>query len=148
MITWIILLFILDIVAGLDVGRFHWTYLNFIFARLGIILNIISTILINWAEITNTHFEATLKIQKDRDHQVITTGTYKLFRHPGYLGTIIAHFSIPLIFGSILVFIPAGIIIVLFIIRTYLEDKILQKNLDGYAEYAHKTKYRLIPGIW
>jgi protein-S-isoprenylcysteine O-methyltransferase Ste14 len=34
------------------------------------------------------------------------------------------------------------------IIRTYLEDKTLHEELEGYTEYAQKTKYRLLPGIW
>ncbi|NVM52279.1 MAG: isoprenylcysteine carboxylmethyltransferase family protein [Candidatus Helarchaeota archaeon] len=145
---WLILLFILDIIAGLDVGRFHWTYLNFNFAIIGIILWLIAAILATWAEIVNTHFEATVRIQKDKEHQVITKGPYKFVRHPGYVAVILVHVAVPLILGSILTFIPTCFIIGLFILRTYLEDKTLQTELTGYSEYTQKTKYRLLPGIW
>jgi protein-S-isoprenylcysteine O-methyltransferase Ste14 len=53
-----------------------------------------------------------------------------------------------LIFGSWWALIPAGFTILLIIVRTWLEDITLQKELDGYQEYVRKVKYRLIPGIW
>jgi protein-S-isoprenylcysteine O-methyltransferase Ste14 len=53
-----------------------------------------------------------------------------------------------LILGSLWALIPGAIMAVLFIIRTALEDSTLQKELEGYKEYAQKVKYRLIPGIW
>jgi protein-S-isoprenylcysteine O-methyltransferase Ste14 len=34
------------------------------------------------------------------------------------------------------------------IIRTCLEDRTLQRELAGYLDYAEKTRYRLIPGVW
>jgi len=39
-------------------------------------------------------------------------------------------------------------IVAALIVRTALEDKILQAQLPGYTEYAAKTKYRLLPPIW
>jgi protein-S-isoprenylcysteine O-methyltransferase Ste14 len=44
--------------------------------------------------------------------------------------------------------IPSAIMAILFIIRTALEDKTLQNELEGYKEYAQKVQYRLMPGIW
>jgi protein-S-isoprenylcysteine O-methyltransferase Ste14 len=38
--------------------------------------------------------------------------------------------------------------IVLLLIRTSLEDKTLINELKGYYEYSHKTRYKIIPGIW
>jgi len=37
---------------------------------------------------------------------------------------------------------------ILMVLRTHLEDQTLQSELPGYAEYAQRTRYRLIPGIW
>ncbi|UCE16279.1 MAG: isoprenylcysteine carboxylmethyltransferase family protein [Candidatus Bathyarchaeota archaeon] len=134
--------------AGLDVGRFHWSDLGIETAVLGFAPFIVSTILLNWAMIVNLHFEPTVRIQKDRDHKVITSGPYKIVRHPGYLAGVLFTSSIPLILGSILTFIPTGIYILLIITRTLLEDKTLQKELEGYPEYAKKVKHKLIPRIW
>jgi protein-S-isoprenylcysteine O-methyltransferase Ste14 len=50
--------------------------------------------------------------------------------------------------GSLWTFIPAGLAALLFVVRTALEDKTLLEELDGYAEYAQQTHYRLLPGVW
>jgi protein-S-isoprenylcysteine O-methyltransferase Ste14 len=34
------------------------------------------------------------------------------------------------------------------IVRTALEDKTLQRELDGYSEYAGRVHFRLVPGVW
>jgi len=98
--------------------------------------------------VVNPHFEPTVRIQKDRDHKVITSGPYKVVRHPGYLAGILFTLSIPLIIGSVFTLIPSGIYCLLMIIRTSLEDKTLHKELDEYSEYAKRVRYRLFPEIW
>jgi protein-S-isoprenylcysteine O-methyltransferase Ste14 len=138
----------LPVIAGLDVGRFQWSNLSIGFATAGVVLFIIGSILINWAMIVNTHFEATVRIQTDRNHRVITKGPYQFVRHPGYLGAILWAVSTPLIIGSAYGLIPAAIATLLLIIRTILEDTTLRCELTGYAEYAGTVKYRLLPGLW
>jgi len=138
----------IPIIAGLDVGRFHWSSLAIHYVIVGFVLITISTILLNWAMIINPHFEPTVRIQKDRDHKVITSGPYKIVRHPGYLAGILFIFSIPFLLGSLFTFIPAGIYFLLMVTRTWLEDITLQKELRGYLEYTEKTRYRLFPFIW
>ena len=139
--------YILPVVIGLD-ARFQWSYLGYRYTIAGIVLFIVGSIFINWAMIVNTHFETTVRIQSDRDHKVITTGPYKIVRHPGYVGAILWAAATPLIIGSIVGLIPAGIAGFVLIIRTSLEDKTLHGELNGYAEYAGKVKYRLFPGVW
>lgn len=148
LITWVVLLYILSIIAALDLGFFRFVTFIPSLIIIGVTLWIVATILGIWALVVNTHFETTVRIQKDRDHQVISTGPYSVVRHPGYLASLIAYIAIPLILNSFFTFIPAGIIITLFILRTYKEDKTLQEELNGYAEYTEKVKYRLVPGIW
>ncbi len=140
--------YITIIIAGLDVGRFRWSYLNMHFLVIGYILWILSNFFSTYAMTVNPHFEPTVRIQNDRNHRVVTTGPYRYIRHPGYLGGILFYISTPLIIGSTYAFIPEGIAITLTIIRTILEDKTLQNELDGYLEYSKKVKYKLIPGIW
>jgi protein-S-isoprenylcysteine O-methyltransferase Ste14 len=136
------------VMAGLDIGRFHWSGLDIQFAVLGFVFFGVSTIVINWAMAVNPHFEPTVRIQKDRGHKVISRGPYKIVRHPGYLAGILYTFSIPLIMGSAFTFIPVGIYVILFIIRTSLEDRTLREELEGYSEYARQVKHKLFPGIW
>lgn len=139
---------VLQIIIGLDVGRFYWSNLGIEFLILGVFLYIIGTIFSIWTVVVNPYYEPTVRIQSERDHKVITIGPYKIIRHPGYAGAIIVPFSISLIVGSFFGLIPAGIIMLLIIIRTYLEDKTLVNELDGYFEYTQRVKYRLVPGIW
>ena len=140
-------LYVLIVIIGLDI-RFQWSYLGFEFAIAGIVLFIIGSILINWAMIVNTHFETTVRIQKDRDQKVITSGPYRIVRHPGYVGAILWAVSTPLIIGSLVGLVPAAITVFLLVIRTWLEDKTLRGELNGYAEYAKRVKYRLVPPVW
>lgn len=140
--------YVLAAVVGLDVGRVHWSYLGTHFLVLGIPLYITGAVLNTWAMSKNPHFEPMVRIQKDRSHKVVTTGPYKLVRHPGYLAGVLWTVSVPLIIGSLFGFIPVVIALFLLGIRTRLEDRTLLKELDGYTEYARKVKYRLFPGIW
>lgn len=135
-------------VAGLDVGRFHWFDLDVSFAILGFLFVFASSFLLNWAMVVNPYFEPTVRIQKDRGHRVIVIGPYGIVRHPGYLAGILFTFSIPVLIGSVLAFIPVGVYVVLIVARTWLEDETLRKELDGYSKYAELTRYRLLPGVW
>jgi protein-S-isoprenylcysteine O-methyltransferase Ste14 len=65
-----------------------------------------------------------------------------------YVGVILAMISTPLVLGSFWALIPAGMIVILFIVRTYLEDNALKEKLSGYSDYSAQVRFRLIPGIW
>jgi protein-S-isoprenylcysteine O-methyltransferase Ste14 len=137
------------IVAGLDSGRYHWSpdfhwslYLS------GIILTASGQLLFLIAQKQNRFFSSTVRIQTDREHTVCETGLYKIVRHPAYMGSVIQALGFPLLFGSLWSIIPIGLMLVLLITRTYLEDKTLKNELKGYAGYAEKTRYRLVPFVW
>jgi protein-S-isoprenylcysteine O-methyltransferase Ste14 len=98
-----------------------------------------------WAKGTNRWFATVVRIQKDRGQEVCDSGPYRFVRHPGYVGGILFMITTPLILGSLLAVIPQGIAVGLLIVRTNLEDRTLQKELPGYAEYAARVKYRLLP---
>jgi len=134
------------IVAGLD-ERWNWsgTIPTGIHIT-GCILFATGWIFFLWAMVSNPFFSESVRIQEN--HQVAQRGPYRLVRHPGYFGNVIGSIGQPLLFGSWWAFIPALLTIFAFAIRTALEDKTLQKELDGYSEYAKQVRYRLIPGIW
>ncbi|MHC4740080.1 MAG: methyltransferase family protein [Planctomycetota bacterium] len=144
----IVAFYVVMVVAGLDVGRYQWSNLSVGFSIAGAVAFVAGTILMYWAMLVNTHFEATVRIQKDRNHKVITAGPYKIVRHPGYVGAILWVASAPLIIGSAYGMIPAITAVLILIIRTFLEDKTLRSELNGYSEYAQKVRYRLLPGLW
>jgi len=113
-----------------------------------IILYIIGQIIVLWAKRTNKFFSSVVRIQKERGHTVCKDGPYSYVRHPGYVGGIIYTLAFPLVLGSFWGLAINLLILIPVVIRTYLEDKTLQKELDGYLEYTKEVKYRLIPKIW
>jgi protein-S-isoprenylcysteine O-methyltransferase Ste14 len=102
----------------------------------------------SWALIENRFFSGTVRIQTERGHHVVTTGPYRLVRHPGYAGALLGYVSIPLLLDSLWAYIPAVLLMFVMVVRTALEDRTLQNELPGYREYAQKTRFRLMPGIW
>jgi protein-S-isoprenylcysteine O-methyltransferase Ste14 len=140
--------YITIIIAGLDIGRYYWSFIPDFFIFVGVMLLIIADSIALSAMLKNIFFESTVRIQSDRNQTVVKTGPYKFVRHPGYLGAIIWQIATPLVLGSIVAFLPSIVGIALKVLRTYLEDRTLTQRLPGYAEYTKQTKYRLIPWIW
>jgi len=137
------------IIAGLDSGRYHWSPdFHWSLFVLGILLTIIGQLFFLIAQKQNKFFSSTVRIQTDRGHTVCESGIYKVVRHPAYLGSFIQTIGFPLLFGSLWSIIPVSISIILLLTRTYLEDKTLKDELNGYSEYTLKTRYRLIPFLW
>ncbi|MFC1651113.1 methyltransferase family protein [Candidatus Latescibacterota bacterium] len=143
------LFFTVFILAILDAGRFGWTSrLHWSVYVIGYIAHIISYAMTIWSMWVNSFFSSTVRIQSDRGQIVVRDGPYRYVRHPGYVGGILLAVSSSLILGSLTALIPAGGVVVLLILRTYLEDKTLKNELEGYSEYAETVRYRLLPGIW
>ncbi|MFC1850447.1 methyltransferase family protein [candidate division CSSED10-310 bacterium] len=138
----------LSIISGLDIGRYHWSEIPAPFTLIGVIFIVLSAVLMNWAMLKNPHFEVIIRIQHERDHQVIQEGPYRYLRHPGYTSAILLYSSCPFIIGSVWAFIPVTMLILLYCFRTSLEDRLLQQELPGYSDYVEKVRYRLFPGLW
>ena len=102
----------------------------------------------SWALIENRFFSGTVRIQTERGHHVVSTGPYRIVRHPGYAGGMLGYLFIPLLLDSLWAWIPTLLLCVVMVVRTALEDKTLQAELPGYKEFAQKTRYRLLPGVW
>lgn len=134
-------------IAGLDY-RFGWLQAPDWLVVIGYLLFALSFVGQVWPQATNRHFEAGVRIQTDRQHVVVDWGPYALVRHPGYVSGSLLAISVALALGSIVALIPAAIVIVALVIRTTVEDRTLQQELPGYAEYALRVKYRWVPGVW
>jgi hypothetical protein len=78
---------------------------------------------------------------------VIASGPYSFVRHPGYTAAIALFVAIPIALASWWALLPAAVAIALLIVRTSWEDRLLQGELSGYADYARRTRYRLLPGF-
>jgi protein-S-isoprenylcysteine O-methyltransferase Ste14 len=135
-------------VSSLDDARFHWAPQPDSVVWIGHVLFAIGYMGTAWAQSENRHFEATVRIQTDRDHHVIDTGPYAFIRHPGYAFAIPMTIGMPLALGSLYGLIPALIAFGFLVIRTLGEDATLKAELPGYRDYAARVKQRWLPGVW
>ncbi len=136
------------LVAGLD-ERFSWSpRLAMAIHILALAALILAQAVFTWAMASNRFFAKTVRIQEERGHTVASSGPYRFVRHPGYAANIITMFAVSLLLGSLWALIPAALCALAFVIRTALEDKTLEAELDGYKDYAQQTRYRLLPGVW
>jgi protein-S-isoprenylcysteine O-methyltransferase Ste14 len=97
---------------------------------------------------TNSYASAVVRIQSERGHQVVSTGPYAWVRHPMYSGAIFYFLGLGLLLGSWWAVGIGVIILALFGLRAVWEEETLKRELDGYAAYAERVRYRLIPGVW
>ena len=140
--------FPLVIVAGLD-HRYGWTPLFSTWINiLGLVIISLGYAFAVWALIENRFFSSTVYIQTERGHSVCDSGPYRIVRHPGYAGNILALTGIIMALNSIWTLIPAVAALVIAVIRTELEDRTLQEELPGYRDYARRVRYRLFPEIY
>lgn len=143
-----ILTLVLPFVGGLDF-RYGWMLHDSVaLMLLGNLLILGGFALLTWAMSVNRNFEATVRIQEQRGHHVISSGPYQYVRHPGYSGVLLSTIGTALALGGIAVWLPVLATVIVFVIRTYLEDTTLQRELPGYSDFAEQTRYRLLLGIW
>ena len=137
------------VVASLDV-RLGWSpQLPFAIQIAGLVAAAFGQdFLLVWAMASNAFFVATIRIQTERQQRVVSSGPYRYVRHPGYLGTLLLYLGAPFMLNSLWALIPAGMTMLVLVVRTVLEDKTLQAELAGYKEYAKDVPYRLLPGVW
>lgn len=132
-------------IPGLDF-RFGWSHVPLwlvIAAHAGILL---SYSMVFFAFKENAFAGRTVEIFKGQ--KVIDTGPYAMVRHPMYAGLIPLFLFVPLALGSywgLLLMIPVCAAI---IFRMFNEEKVLRRDLPGYAAYCEKVRYRLVPNIW
>ena len=133
------------IVAGLDY-RFKWIVISPIVSYVFSLIFLLGYVL--WAIVLkqNTYLSRNIKVEEGQ--KVVSTGLYKVVRHPMYTATLVVFLSMPLILGSLISFFVFLLYPILIIIRIIGEEKLLEKELEGYIEYKKKVKYRLIPFIW
>lgn len=133
------------IIAGLDF-RFKWFVLPRTVSIVSVVVFLIAYAL--YAEVLreNTYLSRTIEVQDNQ--KVIDSGLYGIVRHPMYSVTLLLFLSMPLVLGSIYSFLIFLVYPFLIAKRIQGEERFLEQELLGYAEYKDKVKYRLIPYIW
>jgi len=136
------------IVSGVDMRLAGSSAVPQVLQTVGLALAAAGSLLTVWAMASNPFFYGHVRIEKERGHTVADSGPYRMVRHPGYLGAVVFNLATPLMLSSAWAFIPAGLTSGVLVLRTALEDRVLQEGLDGYKEYAVRVRHRLVPGLW
>jgi protein-S-isoprenylcysteine O-methyltransferase Ste14 len=137
------------VLAGLDVGRLHWSDSVPTAARvLGFAGLVGSFGMMSWATRANPFFSSVVRIQEERGHRVVSAGPYRFVRHPGYAGGILMFVASGLALGSWLSLLPSIVAAAALVARTLFEEGVLRRELPGYEEYLGRVRYRLVPGLW
>jgi protein-S-isoprenylcysteine O-methyltransferase Ste14 len=135
----------LVILSTLDV-RFGWSYMPWYISILGNLLVAFSFYIFHLVAKVNTYAAANIRVEEGQ--QVISTGLYGCVRHPMYLGAIFLFVGTPIALGSWWALFLIPILCAVLVARILNEEKVLVRDLSGYAEYQKKVRARLIPFIW
>jgi protein-S-isoprenylcysteine O-methyltransferase Ste14 len=133
------------VVPGLD-RRFHWSDVPAWLTLLGDLAIILGYLVFFYVMKQNSYAAATVRVESGQE--VISTGLYGVVRHPMYLGTLPLMVGLPLALGSfwaLLAVIPA---LAALIWRLLDEERLLTRELPGYADYCARVRTRLVPGVW
>ena len=133
------------IVSGLSF-RFHWPVVPSVVSWISNGFVVLGFIIVFLTFKENSFTSAVIEVAEQQ--KVITSGPYRLVRHPMYAGAILLLLFAPLALGS-WVALPFPLPLILVVaIRSVEEEKFLRANLGGYAAYCQKVRYRLVPYIW
>ena len=139
---------LIPLVTGLD-ALFGWSAPFRLPVKLAALVIILAGyVLGSYALMVNRFFSGMVRIQTERNHQVVSSGPYRWMRHPGYAGALATYLAVPFFLDSLWALLPALVISALLVVRTACEDATLQAELDGYQTYARQVRYRLLPGVW
>jgi protein-S-isoprenylcysteine O-methyltransferase Ste14 len=135
-------------VAGWDVRKARSFELPWPVPVLALAVTIMAYAFVHWAMIVNKHAETGVRIQTERHHEVVSSGPYRIVRHPFYISLIVAQLVYPLAMGSPSAFVLALPFAAGLVWRTAREDETLRRELEGYEAFTRQTRYRLFPGLW
>lgn len=133
------------IVSGFD-RRFGWSNIPFPIVLLADIVILLGYLIIFFVFKQNSY--ASRVVEVDENQKVISTGIYRIVRHPMYVGVLIMFMLAPIALGSYWGLLPMATIPFAIVFRILNEEAVLIRELPGYREYCQKTKYRLIPFVW
>ncbi len=136
------------VVMALDAGRWRWSSMPLAAQALGALLILLTGHIGYLTFRENSYAAAVVKLQKERGQKTVTTGPYRFVRHPLYAGAVLYFVGSPLLLGSRLGLAMAPLLIAAVAFRAVLEERLLSAELDGYAAYAERVRWRLVPRVW
>ena len=133
------------VVAGLNF-RFGWLLLPEWTTYVAAVIFLISYAL--YAEVMRENVWLSRTIEVQENQQVVSTGLYGVVRHPMYSATLLLFLSMPLVLNSVFSFMLMLLYIPVIALRIRNEEQVLERELNGYAEYKQRVRYKVIPFIW
>lgn len=133
------------VVAGLDY-RYGWSHVSDSVVYTATLLFLAGYAL--YAEVMRENVWLSRTVKVESEQSVISTGLYGIVRHPMYIATLIMFLAMPIVLGSLWAFAILLIYIPLIVVRILDEEKLLQKELNGYDTYCQKVRWRLLPFVW
>lgn len=133
------------VVAGLD-HRYGWSEVSVSVVVVASVIFLVAYAM--YVEVIRENEWLSRTIEVSEGQQVVSTGLYGVVRHPMYLATLFLFLSMPIILGSWWAVIPFLCYIPIIVLRTIDEERLLVAQLDGYADYCRRVKWRIIPYVW
>ena len=138
-------LLITMVVPALDY-RWHWSDVPAWLALLGDAGTVASFVIFFLVMKQNSYAAATVRVEAEQP--VISTGLYGIVRHPMYSGALLLTVCMPLALGSYWSLLLLILVLPILAWRLIDEERVLKRDLPGYADYCRQVRYRLIPGMW
>jgi len=136
------------VLMALDAKRWNLSQMPEALNYVGAVLIPIGFFIVRLTFRENSFAAPVVKIQEERGQRVISTGPYRIVRHPMYAGATLYMIGMPLLLGSWLGLLVLPLILGALSVRIFIEEAVLRKGLRGYGDYAARVRYRLIPGVW
>jgi protein-S-isoprenylcysteine O-methyltransferase Ste14 len=136
------------IVMALDAGSYGYSVVPLPLRATGVLAIAACMYVVFLTMRENTFAAPVVRVQTERGHKVIDTGPYAVVRHPMYAGAVLYFIGVPLLLGSWSGLALAPLLAALFALRIVLEERTLRTGLPGYADYAARVRWRLLPGVW
>ena len=133
------------VVPALDF-RFNWSHVSDGVVSIGLALFVIGFCFIGRVYRENTFSSATIQVTEGQ--RVIDTGPYAFVRHPMYAGALLYLIGTPVALGSYTGLLGLGLMLPFLVWRLIDEERMLTRELPGYADYQQRVNYRLVPFIW
>lgn len=134
------------VLMALDARRFEWTSVPPVLTGLGALAFLLANGVALWVICANPFASASVRI--DDAQRVATDGPYRIVRHPMYACVLLYVPGTALLLGSLWGAVATVVIVLALVVRIAIEERMLRAGLAGYAEYAARVRWRLLPGVW
>ncbi len=136
------------VLMPLDAVRYRWSHVPAALQVAGAVVMVAGFVIVSLVFRENSYLSPAVRIQEERGQTTISTGPYHYVRHPMYAGGLLLFLGTPLLLGSWYGMLVYLLCMPVLAVRAVLEERVLLKELPGYAAYTAQVKYRLIPYVW